>query len=79
MRYIIEQDLIFHLGSIDMMTQAEFVDKIVSKLTNQEVKIRYHLFDEIEEIRYFRLKSVRTDIPSELQITNEEIISQLVG
>ncbi|WP_379968892.1 sugar nucleotide-binding protein [Ectobacillus sp. sgz5001026] len=81
MRYIFEQNLkgIFHLGSTDMMMHAKFAENLLRKITNQDVNLPYHLFDETEEIRYFGLESSRTDIPKELQITNEAIIQMLVG
>ncbi|KPL57978.1 hypothetical protein AM506_19355 [Rossellomorea vietnamensis] len=39
LKYIILHQLkgIFHLGSVDMMTQAQFVEELVGNLTNKDV------------------------------------------
>jgi len=79
MRYIMEKDLkgIFHLGSTDLMTQAQFYDRILSKLNSDMNILDCHLFLEKEEMSYFCLKSIRNDIPTELRSTNDEIIAYL--
>jgi len=80
LRFIIENDLkgIFHLGSVDMMTQGQFFEQIVSKLANEKSLLRYRLYQDKVDTCYFRLNSNRDDIPSSLQCTNQEIISYLL-
>ncbi|WHY78634.1 sugar nucleotide-binding protein [Neobacillus sp. WH10] len=80
LRFIIENDLkgIFHLGSVDMMTQGQFFEQIVSKLANEKSLLRNRLYQDKVDTFYFRLNSNRVDIPSSLQCTNQEIISYLL-
>ena len=80
LRFIIENNLkgIFHLGSVDMMTQGQFYEQIVSKLSSEKNILRYHLYQDKVAPRYFRLNSNRDDIPSFLQSTNQDIISHLL-
>lgn len=80
LRFIIENDLkgIFHLGSVDMMTQGQFFEQIVSKLANEKSLLRFRLYQDKVDTYYFQLVSNRDDIPSSLQCTNQEIISYLL-
>jgi dTDP-4-dehydrorhamnose reductase len=80
LRFIIENKLtgIFHLGSVDMMTQGKFYEQIISKLGCDKILLRNHLVQDNAETCYFLLKSNRHDLPSSLQSTNEDIISYLV-
>ncbi|MEH7356791.1 sugar nucleotide-binding protein [Neobacillus drentensis] len=80
LRFIIENDLkgIFHLGSVDMMTQGQFFEQIVSKLANEKSLLRFRLYQDKVDTFYFQLISNRDDIPSSLQCTNQEIISYLL-
>ncbi|MGG3560617.1 sugar nucleotide-binding protein [Neobacillus rhizosphaerae] len=81
MTYIIKNNLkgIFHLASVDMMTQGQFYELIISGVTCDTSILRYSLFQDRADIRYFALKSNREDIPGSLQINNKEIISYLLG
>lgn len=80
MRFIIENKLkgIFHLGSVDMMTQGQFYEKIISKLGSKKSILQYHLFQDNADTCYFTLKSNRNDIPMSLQSTNKDIITYLL-
>ncbi|MDR7071610.1 sugar nucleotide-binding protein [Fictibacillus barbaricus] len=79
-RYIIENELkgIFHLGSTDLMTQAQFYEQILSKLEYEGNLLRYTVYQEPKDTGYFTLKSIRNDLPESLQYTNEDIISYLL-
>lgn len=80
LRYIIEnnQKGLFHLGSIDLMTQGQFFEKIMTGLAHNDTLLQYNLFLEKDDTCYFALKSNRLDIPSSLQYTNNDIISFLI-
>lgn len=80
LRFIIDNDLkgTFHLGSVDMITQGQFFEQIVRKLANEKGILRYHLYQDKVDTCYFRLNSIREEIPSSLHITNQEIISYLL-
>jgi dTDP-4-dehydrorhamnose reductase len=80
MRFIIENKLkgIFHLGSVDMMTQGQFYEKLISKLGSKKSILQYHLFQDNADTFYFTLKSNRNDIPMSLQSTNKDIITSLL-
>jgi dTDP-4-dehydrorhamnose reductase len=80
LRYIIEnnQKGLFHLGSIDLMTQGQFFEKIMTGLAHNDTLLQYRLFLEKDDTCYFALKSNRLDIPSSLQYTNNDIISFLI-
>ncbi|WP_249365609.1 sugar nucleotide-binding protein [Cytobacillus citreus] len=80
LRFIIEHDLkgTFHLGSADVMTQGQFYEQIISKLTSEKNLLRYRLFQDKVDTCYFRLISNRDDIASTLQSTNQNIISYLL-
>ncbi|WDL99228.1 sugar nucleotide-binding protein [Alicyclobacillus sp. ALC3] len=81
LRFIIENELngIFHLGSVDMMTHAQFYEHILNKLGRDKNLLRYRLYGDKAETCYFRLNSLRDDIPDYLLSTNEDIISYLLG
>ncbi|CAG9615167.1 hypothetical protein BACCIP111899_04404 [Bacillus rhizoplanae] len=80
LRFIIENDLkgIFHLGSVDAMTQSQFFEQIISKLASEKKILRYRLYQDKVDTCYFRLNSNRDDIPSSLQSKNQDIISYLL-
>ncbi|MGV3464930.1 MAG: sugar nucleotide-binding protein [Heyndrickxia sp.] len=80
LRYIMEKGLkgIFHLGSSDVMTQAQFYERTISKLGSEQNILDYQLFFGREEMSYFCLKTIRDDIPTELGSTNDEIITYLL-
>lgn len=80
LRFIIEHDLrgIFHLGSTDMITHAEFYARLVTRLTNKKNLLQRHLYEDKTGPCYFRLDTLREDIPNILCCTHEDIISYLV-
>ncbi|MBP1964297.1 sugar nucleotide-binding protein [Paenibacillus aceris] len=80
LRFIIEKDLkgIFHLGSVDKMTQGQFYEEILSKLGSDTSILRYHLFQDQVDTYFFRLISDRDDVSSSLQCKNAEIIAYLM-
>ncbi|MGM0752623.1 MAG: sugar nucleotide-binding protein [Bacillota bacterium] len=81
LKYIILQKLtgVFHLGAIDMMTQDIFIEKLVSSLTDKEIKYHYRLLQDIPDTYYFGLKSIRNDLPGSLLKTNREMIDDIVS
>ncbi|MEH7435901.1 sugar nucleotide-binding protein [Neobacillus drentensis] len=81
LRFIIKNKLkgIFHLVSEDMMTQGQFYEQIISAVASDTSLLRYRLFQDRADIRYFALKSNREDIPGSLKFNNKEIISYLLG
>ncbi|QSO54214.1 sugar nucleotide-binding protein [Alicyclobacillus curvatus] len=81
LRFIIENELkgTFHLGSVDMMTHAQFYEHILDKLVSDKSLLRYRLYEGKSDTCYFRLNSLRDDIPDYLLTTNGDIISYLVG
>lgn len=81
LRFIIENRLtgIFHLGSVDHMTQAEFYELILTKIGCDKDLFQYQLLQGTPSTCYFTLESTREDIPDSLKTTNEEIIDYLVG
>jgi dTDP-4-dehydrorhamnose reductase len=80
LRYIMENELkgIFHLGSVDMVTQGEFFGQIISKLVSKKNILRHVLYQDKADNFYFCLHSNREDIPAPLQCTNKDIISYLL-
>lgn len=80
LRFIIENKLrgIFHLGSIDHMTQAEFYEQIITKHGSNKILLHYQLLEDSPATCYFTLKSTREDLPDSLKTTNEEIIDYLL-
>lgn len=60
------------------MTQGQFFEQIISQLTGEKNILNYNLYQNIVDTFYFRLDSNRNDIPSSLQITNQDIISYLL-
>lgn len=80
-RFIVENELkgIFHLGSVDTMTQGQFFEQIISKLTSEKSLLRYHLFQDKVDTFYFKLNSNRHDIPKSYQSTNQDIIFYLLN
>ncbi|WP_310200691.1 sugar nucleotide-binding protein [Neobacillus niacini] len=81
LRFIIENGLkgIFHLGSVDMHTQSEFFEQILSNFGGKNDLLRDSSFQDDSQIYYFTLTTNRNDIPDFLQCTNKEIISYLLG
>jgi len=81
LRAIIEKTLkgIFHLGSVDMMTQEKFFERLIYSLSGNSNILKSKLCDEKEDIFYFGLHSNRNEIPDLLRTTNEDIISQLIN
>ncbi|MGG3471392.1 sugar nucleotide-binding protein [Neobacillus pocheonensis] len=80
LRFIIENDLkgIFHLGSEDIMTQGEFFEQMISKLTSKKNLLLYNLYLDKVDTFYFSLNSNRHDLPSSLECENKDIISYLL-
>jgi len=81
LRFMIEKELkgIFHLGSVDKMTQGQFYERILSQLGRDKSLLRDRLYEDKEEVFYFQLCSNRDDLFGALQCTNDEIISYLLG
>jgi dTDP-4-dehydrorhamnose reductase len=81
LRFIIEKDLkgIFHIGSVDRMTQGQFYEQALSRLGTDKSILRNRLFQDDVAPFYFQLRSNRDDLASSLQCTNEEIITYLLG
>ena len=81
LRFIIENGLkgIFHLGSVEMHTQSDFFEQILSNVGSNIDLLRYSSFQDDSQIYYFTLKTNRNEIPNSLQSTNKEIISYLLG
>jgi len=80
-RYIVENELtgIFHLGAVDMVRECTFIEKLAGKLTTGDINMQYNIYQDEETTYYFGLVSNRVDLPDDLNVTNEEIISYLVG
>ncbi|MYL63443.1 sugar nucleotide-binding protein [Bacillus hwajinpoensis] len=81
LRFIIEKDLkgIFHLGSVDMMTQEKFFEALIEALSGKSEILKSMLFHDRESTFYFGLRSSRNDIPFNSKNMNQNIISGLVG
>lgn len=81
LRHIIENKLtgIFHLGSVDHMTQAEFYEIILTQLGSTNSLLKYQLLEDDPATCYFTLDSTRDDLPASLKTTNQEIIDYLLG
>ncbi|MDQ0417540.1 dTDP-4-dehydrorhamnose reductase [Croceifilum oryzae] len=79
-RFMIENDLrgVFHLASVDRMTQSQFYEQILQKLDIEKGILQYGLFLDKEDTAYFQIESNRHDIPKSLQYTNQDIISYLL-
>ena len=77
--YIISKGLTgnFHLASNDLMTHSEFYYFLIKEMNVLNVKTIEKKISENDF--YLALKSNRTDIPPELQFTNEDVIKYLVG
>jgi dTDP-4-dehydrorhamnose reductase len=54
LRFIIENELkgIFHLGSVDMMTHAQFYEHILDKLVSDNSLLRYRLYENKADTCY---------------------------
>lgn len=81
LRFIIENKLkgIFHLGSVDTMTQSQFFEQVITKLGSGRDMLKYNYYQDGSNTYYFVLKSTRDDIPESLKSTNKDIISYLLG
>jgi dTDP-4-dehydrorhamnose reductase len=81
LRFIIEKELkgIFHLGSVDLMTQGKFYEQILSELGSEKSLLRDRLYQDNDATYYFQLSSNRDDLAGAQQYTNDEIISFLLG
>lgn len=81
LRYIVEHELtgIFHLGAVDMLKECTFIEELAGKLTTRDVNMQSNAYQDKETSYYFGLVSNRKDLPDDLNITNEEVISYLVG
>lgn len=81
LHFIIDKELkgIFHLGSVDMMTQEKFFERLIETFSGESDILKSKLFDEQEGIFYFGLRSCRNEIPDFLRTTNDNIISLLIG
>ena len=79
--FIVERGLtgIFHLGAVDMLKECAFIEELAVTLTASDVNMQYNAYQDKETTYYFGLVSNREDLPDDLNITNEEIISYLVG
>ncbi|CAN7264289.1 hypothetical protein [Rossellomorea sp. LjRoot5] len=64
--------------SVDVMTQAQFVEELVGNLTNKGVTFHDCLLEDKPETFHFGLKSIRKDLPEHLVKTNRALISDLV-
>jgi dTDP-4-dehydrorhamnose reductase len=81
LRFIIKNKLkgIFHLGSVDTMTQSQFYENILTKLGNRLDLLKTVHYLDSDKTYFFALQSTRNDLPESLQTTNKEIISHLLG
>ncbi|TCP68604.1 sugar nucleotide-binding protein [Baia soyae] len=79
-RFMIEHDLkgVFHLASVDRMTQSQFYEQILHQLKVEKSILQHSLFLDKEDTAYFQIESNRDDIPKSLQCTNQDIISHLL-
>ncbi|MCM1991857.1 sugar nucleotide-binding protein [Oceanirhabdus seepicola] len=77
--YIIKNDLrgIFHLATDDIMNQIDFMSKLTSKLGYKNVKLRRIKAGEGKY--YLAVVSNRADLPEELKLSNEDVISYLAS
>jgi len=81
LHFIIDNDLrgIFHLGSMDMMTQENFFEALIEALSGKSAILKSKPFNESESLFYFGLCSNRNEIPSSLRATNDNIVAHLIG
>jgi dTDP-4-dehydrorhamnose reductase len=81
LRFIIENKLkgIFHLGSVDTMTQSQFYEQVLTKLGSELNLLKANYYSDSDKTYYFALQSTRNDIPDPLQTTNKDIINYLLG
>ncbi|MDP4084616.1 MAG: sugar nucleotide-binding protein [Bacillota bacterium] len=79
LRFMIEKELkgIIHLRSVDKITEAEFYERLLLKLTGQTSQLKHISYGEPKTTYYFGLNSNRYDIPQQLQCTNDYIINEL--
>ncbi len=75
--YIIENNLkgIFHLGTTDIINYYDFITNLISKLGYKNIKIKETSLPSKEY--YLAILSNRTELPSELQLTNKDILAYL--
>lgn len=80
-RFIFENELtgIVHLAAVDKVKENTFVERVASRLTTQDISMQYKAYEDKEATYYFGLVSNREDLPDNLNITTEDIISYLVG
>lgn len=79
--YIMVHELkgVFHLGAVDMMSHDRFIEELVTRLTDKEIKLTPHMLEDSPDTYHFGLKSIRNDLPDHLLKTNKEIIAELVS
>ncbi|WP_026089164.1 MULTISPECIES: sugar nucleotide-binding protein [Bacillus] len=77
--YIIDHEKtgIFHLGSTDLITQGKFVQNLITRMANEEMKLPNTYFENQDEIYYFGLETNTKDLSEQLQCTSEVIIEEL--
>lgn len=80
LRFVIERELtgIFHLASMEGMTQAHFYQRLLHQIGTGEHLLRYGWYADQTDPYYFQLRSCRDEIPPELRSTHDDIITYLV-
>ncbi len=78
---MIEKELkvIFHIGSVDSMTESPFYERILSRLRCEKSLVQNRLYQDNRTAYYFQLRLKREDLSRSLNSTNEEIIFYLLG
>lgn len=75
--YIIDNELkgVFHLGSMDIVKHIDFINKLIDRLGYKDPKIMINTLPQKEY--YLGVLSKREELPTSLQITNDDVIEFL--
>ncbi|MEK4426640.1 hypothetical protein [Solibacillus sp. FSL K6-1523] len=62
-----------------MVKECEFIEELVGRLLSEKVKVQCNTYEDKDTTYYFGLQSIREDLPQSIKMTNEEIITNLLG
>lgn len=78
--YVIENGLtgIFHVGSTNICLEVDFKKKLASALSDDPFTIQLETIPN-HDLYYFGLQSIRSDIPSDILYTSDDVIQSLIS
>ena len=67
-----------HLTAEDKVIESQFYERLLTKLTLNNVAIQYTDYQDPEQLYYFGLDSIRNDFPSTLKMKTQDLVTYLV-